>query len=508
MPFRKIALSLLASSALAASAGIHAGEHSEHHFPTEHHVRHVLLISVDGLHAIDAENYIRTYPGSTLATLSQHAVRYTHASSSKPSDSFPGLLALVTGGSPASTGVFYDNSYDRTFFAPGKCGGTPGSEVVLDETIDNAANDGIDPAKLPLGPDCKPVFPHQFVKVNTIFEVIKNHGGRTAWADKHPAYDLVNGPSGKGVDDLYTPEITIANGFDATSSVVTAAANDTLKVDAVINEIRGFDHSGKKQVGTPTILGMNFQAVSVGQKIASDNDPRPQPALKGKRGGYLDASGTPSEVLAFGLEQTDASLGRIMKALREAGIHDSTLVIVSAKHGQGPIDPAKANKVGALESKISPAIADMFAKITDDDVALIWLKDQSQTQAVADYLRANQTAFNIQDVLAGDLLKLRFNDPLTDSRTPDLIVLPTPGVIFTGSAKKVAEHGGFSHDDTNVALIVSHPGLPKKIVKSPVETTQVAPTILEALRIDPEELLAVRKENTTPLPALRGDGRE
>ena len=92
--------------------------------------------------------------------------------------------------------------------------------------------------KLPLGPDCKPVFPHQFVRVNTIFEVIRNHGGRTAWADKHPAYDLVNGPSGKGVDDLYTPEITIVNGFDATTSVVTAVANDTLKVNAVVNEIR------------------------------------------------------------------------------------------------------------------------------------------------------------------------------------------------------------------------------------------------------------------------------
>ncbi|SEK46279.1 alkaline phosphatase family protein [Nitrosovibrio tenuis] len=508
MQFRKITLSLLASSALVISANLYAGEHSEHHFPTEHHVRHVLLISVDGMHAIDVENYIRTHPGSALATLSQHAVRYTNASSSKPSDSFPGLLALVTGGSPSSTGVFYDNSYDRTFFAPGKCGGTPGTEVVLDETIDNATNDGIDPAKLPLGPDCKPVFPHQFVKVNTIFEVIKNHGGRTAWADKHPAYDLVNGPSGKGVDDLYTPEITIVNGFDATFSVVTAAANDKLKVDAVINEIRGFDHSGTKNVGKPTILGMNFQAVSVGQKIASDNDPRPQPNLKGKRGGYIDALATPSEVLAFGLDQTDASLGKIVKALRDEGIYDSTLMIISAKHGQGPIDPVKVNKIGTLEDKVSPAIAGMFAKITDDDVALIWLKDQSQTQAVADYLRANQTALNIQDVLAGDLLKLRFNDPLIDSRTPDIIVLPTPGVIFTTSSKKIAEHGGFSNDDTNVALIVSHPGLSKKVVKSPVETMQVAPTILEALRIDPEELLAVRKEKTTPLPALRGDDRE
>jgi hypothetical protein len=81
---------------------------------------------------------------------------------------------------------------------------------------------------------------------------------------------------------------------------------------------------------------------------------------------------------------------------------------------------------------------------------------------VAGYLRANQTTLNIQDVLAGDLLKLRFNDPLTDSRTPDLIVLPTPGVIFTGSTKKTAEHGGFSHDDINVALIVSHSGLRRK----------------------------------------------
>ena len=253
---------------------------------------------------------------------------------------------------------------------------------------------------------------------------------------------------------------------------------------------------------------MNFQAVSVGQKIASDNDPRPQANLKGKRGGYLDASGTPSEVLIFGLDQTDASLAKMVNALKEEGVYDSTLVIVSAKHGQTPIDPRKMNKVGSLGTKVNSAIADTFAKITEDDVALIWLKDQSQTQTVADYLRANQGIFNIQEVLSGDLLKLRFNDPLLDSRTPDIIVLPTPGAIYTASAKKIAEHGGFSNDDTNVALIVSHPGLPKKVVKSPVETTQVAPTILEALGIDPEELLAVRKEKTTPLPALRGDDRD
>lgn len=80
------------------------------------------------------------------------------------------------------------------------------------ETIDNAANDGIDPAKLPLGPDCKPVFLRQFVKVNTIFEVIKNHGSRTAWVDKHPAYGLVNRVSERRGRSVH-PEITIANGL-------------------------------------------------------------------------------------------------------------------------------------------------------------------------------------------------------------------------------------------------------------------------------------------------------
>src|SRR5260370_17833193 len=106
---------------------------------------------------------------------------------------------------------------------------------------------------------------------NTIFEVIKAEGGRTAWADKHPAYDIVNGPSGRGVDDLFTPELTNAPGFDNTVSVVCTANNDELKVQAILNEIKGMTHDGAKKVGVPAVFGMNFQAVSVAQKRESDN---------------------------------------------------------------------------------------------------------------------------------------------------------------------------------------------------------------------------------------------
>jgi hypothetical protein len=92
-----------------------------------------------------------------------------------------------------------------------------------------------------------------------------------------------------------------------------------------------------------------------------------------------------------------------------------------------------------------------------------------------------------------------------DPRTPDIIVQPNVGVVYTGSLKKQSEHGGFAHDDTNVMLLVSNPSLRAKTVTSFVETTQVAPTILKLLGLDPGKLDAVRKEGTPVLPGLGGE---
>src|SRR6478736_4815052 len=116
---------------------------------------HVLLISIDGMHAIDLARFTTAHPDSALAGLAQHGVDYSNAAAAVPNDSFPGLLALVTGGTPAATGVYYDDSYDRTLSAPGSNCTVKGSEIVFDETIDIDpdkvdAGGGIDPKKLPL----------------------------------------------------------------------------------------------------------------------------------------------------------------------------------------------------------------------------------------------------------------------------------------------------------------------------------------------------------------------
>ncbi|MBV8695114.1 MAG: alkaline phosphatase family protein [Ktedonobacteraceae bacterium] len=486
-------MGILCISSLSLSAEAHPAA-STSPIPT----KHVLLLSIDGLHALDLARYVRVFPNSTLASLSQRGITYTNASTSKPSDSFPGLLSEVTGGSPASTGVFYDNSYDRSLSPPGSKCATVGTEVLYDETIDKDptaldGGGGINPNALPLDPakGCTPVYPHNYLRVNTIFEVIKAAGLRTAWSDKTLAYEIVNGPSGQGVEDLYTPEIAANN---TTSSVSLTEAYDAIKVKAIINEINGFDHTGTKKVGVPAIFGMNFQAVSVGQKLAGD--------------GYTDSQGTPSAQLLSALNSVDAALHQMVSALEVQGLLPFTTIILTAKHGQTPIDPAQFKHVTSsvitnLVNSVQPKLA---AQVTTDDVALIWLTDQSKTAAVVAKLAANEAQANIQEILSGDSLKLMFNDPLKDSRTPDIIVLPNYGVVYAGaSATKIAEHGGFNDTDTNVALLVSNPQLSGSTLKSPVETTQIAPTILKLLGLNPSSLQAVRMEQTALLPGLNVD---
>src|SRR5580700_573178 len=89
-------------------------------------IQHVLLLSIDGMHAVDFYNCAHGIAGANdgnpycpnLAKLAGTGINYVAASASKPSDSAPGLMALVTGGTPKSTGIYYDVAFDRTLDGP------------------------------------------------------------------------------------------------------------------------------------------------------------------------------------------------------------------------------------------------------------------------------------------------------------------------------------------------------------------------------------------------------
>lgn len=531
---RSVVSLFLAASMLTLPVRVSAGpsDISE----TGHTVKHVLLISVDGLHALDLANYVASHGDSTLASLSRHGITYTNNSTSTPSDSFPGLAALVTGGSPITAGFWYDVSFNRALSPPtqttslpvpgGKdlCPSVIGTIVAYDESIDfdltklNGAG-GIDKNFLPRDPNnnCSPVFPHSYLRVNTIFEVVKANGGRTAWVDKHPSYEWTNGPSGKGVDDFYGPEINsnpvalpqfpgcspvpfVDNKFDDgwTTDFRNIVCYDSLHVAAVLNQINGFTHDRSKHVGVPTLFGMNFQAVSVGQKLKMG----PLVANGAPvNGGYADVLGTPSEGLAFELDFVDRSLGRMVNELKKEGLFDSTLIIISAKHGQSPIDLSKRIGIGGGQPATLIGQAEAFD--ISDDGSLIWLSDTELTPGVVALLSQpdSQATLGIQEIFAGASLRNKFNDPGSDPRTPDIILKVNTGVIFTGGSK-IAEHGGFNEDDVHTALLASLAGMEQETVTTPTSNQQVAASIVKALGMDPNELQAVKKEQIKVLPFL------
>ncbi len=466
---------------------------------------HVLLLSVDGLHGFDIERFIANNPQSTLARLSEHGRRYSNASATKPSDSLPGLLAMVTGGTPKSTGAYYDDGYDRSLApASGLC--VPGARVQWKQNLDVlpfSFTTTINPLLLPRNPadGCvSSVWPHQFPRVNNVFELVKAAGGRTAWSDKHPSYEFLNGPSGTGVDDLYTPEITLnPPAVTTTNSFSLTMAYDDMKVAAIVNEINGLDHTGTTWVGTPALFGMNFQAVSVGQKLIEN-----LPTGEALVGGYLDAAGTPSGPLQAALDHTDQSIGAMVSALQAQGLADSTLIIISAKHGNSPVDPATLVRVNpAVISTIVNSVAPgLLAQLSADTGPLIWLKDQTRTADVVAALDqpANRAAAHVAQILSGGALAALFADPLTDPRTPDIILVPDHGTVYTTSATKIADHGGFGDEDVHVALLVSRPAWPNKTITDPVETRQIACTILKALVLTCDALMSQQVEPSTFLP--------
>jgi hypothetical protein len=551
----KLAAMVVGVSACAASVAL-----ADDHEPS----RHVLLISIDGMHALDLENCVASNTCPNLKALRKVGVNYTRTSTSKPSDSFPGLMALVTGGTPKLVGAYYDVAYDRVLAPPaadtgngvlhGNCAtdrpnGTRTEYEEGDEIDQTKLNGGspaygpfdggiksIDSAKLIRDPfkGCAPVYPWNFIRANTIFGVIHHAGGYTAWSDKHAVYAAVSGPTGTSlptnVDDYYSPEVNSnviplpgvqtatglncakvnMNGGDWTTDFDNIKCYDQLKVNAVLNWIGGKTHLGAAAPAVPKIFGMNFQAVSVGQKLLEN----------GLKGGYTDAAGTPTASMLGEIKFVDGAIGQFVDELKENHLYESTTIIITAKHGQSPVDTHRffpipghsgANGTppsGVLGSTFLPDSELNQIGPTEDDISLLWLKPGVSTLDAVSLLETNATAAGIGQILYGPSLETMFNAPGLpeqggDPRTPDIIVLPHVGVVYTGSTKKQSEHGGFALDDTNVMLLVSNPSYRPRTITTFVETTQVAPTILKVLGLDPDSLDAVRKEGTAVLPGFQ-----
>jgi hypothetical protein len=512
-------------------------------------IRHVLLLSVDGMHQQDLVWYVRHYPHSTLADLVGHSIEYSHAKTTIPSDSFPATVGLMTGGDPGVTGFYYDDTYNYDVFPAGttKCvGPPPGGQVNYDNTIDvntNRLDAGqglkglpgsilqmtsnlrsvINPAALPVSAKtCKPIYPNQYLKVNTIFNVVRNAGLRTAWSDKHPSYLVLAGPSGNGVEDFFTPEIDsqathYPAGVTWSSDVDANIQYDTYKVQAVLNEIDGYNHSGTKHVGVPALFGMNFQVVTTAEQL---------PTSDGLTGGYLPGGKVPGPALLRAFNYVNKEIGVLVARVRAQGLASSTAIIITAKQGQSPTNPNDFKRINdativsgvdAAWQKAHPHAAPLVVYTSDDDVLMWWLSNRSQTAAdfVKHYLlthtavaynihgkRLTLSASGLRKVYAGAGAAAYFGVPVSDPRHPVIFGIVQHGVIYA-DAPDIAQHGGADFQDLTIPILVDLPGQQHGMTDSAqVKITQIAPTILALLGLNPGALQAVRIEHTQVLPGL------
>jgi hypothetical protein len=536
--------------------------------PGSGRIKHVVLLSIDGMHAVDFYNCSHGIAGvnggnpycPNMTELGQTGINYVNTESSRPSDSFPGMAALASGGTPKTTGLYYDVAYDRSLDAPAKTTGTGlgagpctpyatptgtttdnDQGVDLDDTKLNGGAPGaglteggiasLDPLKLVRDPQlgCAGVWPWNFIRTNTLFGVIHAAGGYTAWIDKHPSYSFVGGPGGKGLDDYYSPEVDsnvvplpgvrTVDGVPCdpirdteslsgwNSSFENIQCYDAIKVYALLNQIAGKTHSGAP-ASVPAVFGMNFQSVYVGQSVNETGV---------ASGGYKNAAALPSTELFNEIEYVDTCIGVIVDALKDAGIYQDTLLIITAKHGESPIDTTRyvadgtntpATLLGNMIPYSESPLNTTGIGATEDDVSVLWLKKGVNVETAVNLLENNAEAIGMGEIYYGPSVALNYNlgglDPDEDPRSPDIIVTPNVGVTYSASTTMIGDHGGFAHDDTNVMLLVENPRFKPATVAATVATRQVAPTIVKALGLNPWALDAVRAEGTPVLPEVIG----
>ena len=470
--------------ALAMGAVLPCGAQEQYpkplvHTPTDHPAARVLLLSVDGLHAVDLANWTTAHPHSALAELSARGVTYTNAHTPM-ADPATGLMAMTTGGTPISTGIVSSDGYDHALSPAGSACRTTGTALALDAGF--RTDGSFDETKAPLDPHngCAPLQPHQLLRDNTIFEVVHEKIGPTAWAGESAATtDLLRGPSGKGLD--------AACGF----AKATPAEGDKARVAALLHWIDGKDCAGTSDTPVPALFGMSFASLAAAQAT---------PGM-----GYVDAAGTPSDGVAKALAFVDASVGRMVLELKAKGVYDSTWIFVIAPYGQSPMDQRRRRliplaRVREAVERVQPGLV---AHITGGDAAMIWLIDPAKTAAVVKALGDRAASLGVQEIDSGARLALTLNSPRTDSRMPDIVLQPELGVIWGAPGDtQLAAHGGMLDEDTHVALLISGAQLTGRYDPTYVPTTQLGPLLLRALGMEKFDLRALHLEHSPALPGI------
>ncbi|TKA42814.1 hypothetical protein B0A54_07030 [Friedmanniomyces endolithicus] len=424
--------------------------------------KQVVMLSFDGMHQFDLMDYVAKYPNSTWATIVlKNGIMYENARASEPSDSFPATTALFCGASPRVSGIWWDDVWDRALYPAGSnCTGPIGSEAAWDESNDlnSSLIDGGGalkvshlPMQLTAWGTCQPVYPHNYLRVNTVFEVGRANGLVTAYADKHLTYEFMNGPSGPS--------------HSANFQAITWAQTNTGYLDAL-----------GAQPNKSLEMALQYADARLGTFISDL-----------KAAGQLD-----STLLLLGSKQGQGPIN----AANETFISDVHLT-ASVEAAGIAVAQTTADDGGIMwlvdQSQAQAAKANLLANTTLG-VAYVLAGDEIQ-HAVSIHTPNPTSDPKI------DILPQGFGSPWLDSRVPDLIIGAKVGYLWA-SSPRFEDHGGYLPQDLNVPLIAYNPYLEPANNSIFVSNRQVASTMVKALGLPLAQLDGYRIEGTPVLPGV------
>ena len=401
-------------AAAALIAGVSAASAQVEYKPAQGTPKHAVIIFIDGFRADLLDPELAPH----IAALGRAGTRFANAEVGFPSDSMPGILGPLTGASPKATGIPYDEYYDRHYKLA----------IEITETV-----------TVPPG-----LKPHDLLKVPTLFEAAKAKGLKTAFISKHIGYEILQGPSGQGIDRLELPEMVAwkgpfrdydAKNFEMLTGMVAKDGADIAGIYAIAANYAMKEH-GVVAVETRAAVG-----------------------------------------------DIDAPVGKVVDAVAAVGRYDDTVFVVLGDHGDTDTPNAVASKGEGSVIAFLTEKGIKAAKITADDVMLAWLADSSQAQqavGLLDTIEAKER-FGIDRVLGPDALKAMGD--FADDQMPDFVLLVKPGVVYTKlPSNKKAEHGGGFDSDRRVAFVIEGPGVKSgAVVDTKVNVFSTAPTLAKLL---------------------------
>src|SRR5579863_8600994 len=127
------------------------------------------------------------------------------------------------------------------------------------------------------------------------------------------------------------------------------------------------------------------------------------------------------------IQFVDDAIGEMVNKIKDRGQYESTLIIITAKHGQSPIDPNLYDAIpgktghgsspatilagaGYIPMSESPLNGSGIGS-TEDDVSLLWLNNTANTVTAVQLLeeKANRAAAGIGQIYYGPSVALNYN---------------------------------------------------------------------------------------------------